>query len=181
MRRNTTENALYTDNEFFSGSTHSFFNKELLEREMNNYRRLGCAVVLQWLEDYYNALKEEKEKRQGILQKNKLNNKNKREDLNTLYRWPWTEWAKFWCEVAGLNLKKIQDLAMEMKNSLYEKNTFEKIKNKYTSIKYTLQKIVEQGSLEQKSQNNSQNNEKQTLKSYLQEDYLQEDFNPLTI
>lgn len=90
---------------------------EISEREMLAYRQLACAVILQWIEDYFLALRNEIEKR---IEKNKNGNiknskKEKRESLESLEKWPWTSDAEFWCEVAGHDVKKLQNFALELK------------------------------------------------------------------
>jgi len=100
-----------------------FSDKSSLDREMQGYRRLACAVILQWVEDFLRALEEEKKKRERKERGEKIYeiHKDKRESLQSLYKWPWTEYAEFWCDVAGHDVKKLQRLALELKE-LFSQN-----------------------------------------------------------
>jgi len=42
--------------------------------------------------------------------------------LRSLSKWPWTEYAKFWCEAAGHDVKKLQRLALELKEFIGQGN-----------------------------------------------------------
>ncbi|MEM7814707.1 MAG: hypothetical protein QXK48_04025 [Candidatus Aenigmatarchaeota archaeon] len=72
------------------------------------YKALACAVILQWARDY-----------QAILYKKRFwpYLPLTREEKLTL-KWPYTEWAKFWAEVAEIDVAKIRSFAEKIQKEM---------------------------------------------------------------
>jgi len=76
------------------------------DREIEKYRQLACAVILQFMEDFEEAYAR---KLQGFYMN---------EDHHLTLEWVNTEWAQFWCEVAGLDIEKLRKWVEKKNRSL---------------------------------------------------------------
>jgi len=96
---------------------------EVTDRELRAYKRLASAVILQWIEDFITVLQAEMEARKNGKKVIKMHDTDVHvtRDLLKLFNWPWTEYAAFWCDVAELDVKKLQKLALQLKE-LYSRN-----------------------------------------------------------